>query len=88
MKTIELTPTDSHKSFYGKCKVVKTTVSGESVYQLISYNTIVATYNKTTKEVNINGWYSVITQRHVNSFLSYFGLQEMNKNDYKKMNLL
>lgn len=75
MKTYKLIPTTSHKSFYGKAIVLD---DGKTA-KLQSYNTIVAEYSHETKQLTINGWYSVTTARHVNAFLNHFGFPSMSK---------
>ena len=70
-----LTPTDGRKSFYGKCEMIE---DGDTV-KLQSYNTIVAEYNTKTKKMKVNGWYSMTTARHINSFLYYWGFVITNK---------
>ena len=57
---------DRAKSFYGKAKVI------EKVLQ--SYNTEVCKIGSNGKFVRLWGGYSVTTMRHVNSFLSFFGI--------------
>lgn len=88
MKTFELAPSDGRKSFYGKCVVTEELINGEVVSKLTSYETVVASYNHTTNEITINGWYSNTTQSHINAFLSYYGFDEMNKSDFKRMGLI
>lgn len=75
MKTFELTPIDGRKSFYGKARVI----DDGKIAKLLSYDTIVAEYNRTTKEMKINGEYSDTTRRHINAFLSYYGFDTVNK---------
>lgn len=66
MKTRQLTPGhDSRKSFYNKAKVILT----EEKYTLISYETEVAYYFPNEKKLQINGWYSQTTARHINEFI-------------------
>jgi len=77
MNTIELTPTDSRKSFYGKAKI-KT--EGNTSY-LYSYDTCVAEYNNDTKEIKTNGYYSQTTAKHINAFLNHFGFKSRTKKE-------
>jgi len=66
---------DSRKSFYGKAKVeVK-----DGVHYLYSYDTLVAEYNEKTGEVDVKGWYSATTARHINEFLQQLGFDKMTK---------
>jgi len=82
MKTTELTPTDSRKSFYGKARIIEeTNEAGERVSKLLSYSTIVAEYNHNSNTMTVNGWYSATTARHINSFLSYFGFNTCSKSE-------
>ena len=62
---------DRAKSFYGKAKVIEKE-NGEKVLQ--SYNTEVCKIGSNGKFVRLWGGYSVTTMRHVNSFLSFFGI--------------
>ena len=62
---------DNRKSFYGKAKVIEKD-NGEKVLQ--SYNTEVCKIGSNGEFVRLWGGYSVTTMRHVNSFLSFFGI--------------
>lgn len=77
MKTFELSPVSGQKSFYGKAKVIEES----GVSKLLSYDTIVAEYNSSTKEIKINGWYSDTTMRHINAFRNLYGFDKMSKKD-------
>ena len=61
----DLIPTDGHKSFYGKAKVI---VEGKKAY-LRSYNTIVMGKDLETGEMfrTWDGW-TTTTGRHIKSF--------------------
>ena len=59
------------KSFYGKAKVIEKD-NGEKVLQ--SYNTDVCKITSSGEFVRLWGGYSLTTMRHVNSFLSFFGI--------------
>ncbi len=80
METIQLQPTDGRKSFYGKCVII---FGGQSedkhIDYLRSYDTIVAEYNHTTKEITVYGWYSATTARHINAYLQYHGFKKASK---------
>ena len=79
MKTIEpLTPL-SHKSFYGKCKMLHSAIN--PITELKSFDTIVAKYNHKTGQMSVNGWYSATTARHINAFLAYYGFETANKKE-------
>lgn len=72
MKMYDLpTMGDRAKSFYGKAKV-KELDNGEKVLQ--SYNTDVCKITSSGAVVKLWSGYSSTTMRHVNSFLSFFGL--------------
>lgn len=62
---------DRAKSFYGKAKVIETE-NGEKVLQ--SYNTEVCKISCNGEFVRMREGYSTTTMRHVNSFLSFFGI--------------
>lgn len=62
---------DRAKSFYGKAKVIETE-NGEKVLQ--SYNTEVCKISCNGEFVRMWEGYSTTTMRHVNSFLSFFGI--------------
>ena len=79
MKTFYLVPTNGRKSFYNKCKVVEDNSNISA--KLVSYDTVVAEYNKQTETMTINNWYSNTTQNHINAFLSRYGFSELKKKD-------
>ena len=65
MKHYELTPTDSHKSFYGKAVVKIADDGSETLY---SYNTPIIKRTAAGELVKLwNGW-SVTTGRHIAAF--------------------
>lgn len=65
-----LTPTDSHKSFYGKAQVL--TLNG--VEFLLSYSTFVA-YVKDGKLFKNDDAWSMTTGRHIKAFSDRFALE-------------
>ncbi len=72
MKTLELIPVNSRKSFYGKCKVE------ESSNQLLlkSYNTLVAIYDKDTDTLKVTDNENHLTNttlNHIRSFIDFIG---------------
>ena len=68
MKEYELKPLpNTQKSFYGKAKIIE----NENIIELKSYETIVAQYDKITKEIKIFDRYSKTTTRHIKAFLEY-----------------
>lgn len=87
MKTFELNPIDSRKSFYGKAKVNQyVNDNGEIISDLISYTTKVATFNHSTNKMTVKGWYSATTARHINSFLDYYGFDTCTKKELANYN--
>jgi hypothetical protein len=77
MNTFELTPIDGRKSFYKKCRVEEE----NGICNLISYTTKVASINQygildITKNEN---HLTQTTLRHINSFLSFNGIDKMTK---------
>lgn len=69
--TYNLTPTGTHqKSFYGKALVVVTQDKYENTERLISYKTQVAVHDLRLRQVEIFGWYSCTTAKHIKSFLN------------------
>ena len=77
MDIIELHPTDGRKSFYGKAIVI----NEDGKLKCRSYQTIVAEYEKDTDTLQINGWYSTTTARHINAFCDYVGKKRVSKED-------
>ena len=75
---------DSAKSFYGKAKVIEI----ENDVFLISYDTIVAFFNRNAKVAQVYGTYSATTLRHIKEFLKQSGFKAESKkqieNDYMK----
>lgn len=67
---------DRVKSFYGKAKVIETD-NGEKVLQ--SYNTFVCRITAAGRFVRMWGGYSATTMRHVNSFLSFYDMNDGGK---------
>ena len=76
MSKFNLVPINE-KSFYNKAVVSVE----DNIATLVSYTTKVATYNIATKKLFINGWYSSNTARHINAFLSHYGLSTMSKKE-------
>lgn len=76
METFYLIPS-GQKSFYGKCHVRVE----KGVSTLVSYETEVATYDHKTKKMEVHGWYSATTARHINAFLKYYGFPTATKKE-------
>ena len=84
-KIAELYPLyDSAQSFYAKAIVVE---ADDDVY-LVSYNTVVAYFNKDVRDVIVVDTYSATTLRHIKEFLRQNGFKAETKkqieNDYIK----
>lgn len=75
---------DRAKSFYGKAKVIEKD-NGEKVLQ--SYNTEVCKISSNGEFVRMWEGYSVTTMRHVNSFLSFFGMSGGGKSWWKSQSV-
>lgn len=73
---------DSRQSFYGKAKVIEI----ENDVFLVSYDTVVAFYNRNTKIARVVDTYSPTTLRHIKEFLRQNGFKADSKkqieNDY------
>lgn len=71
LNVFELIPTDHHKSFNGRCKVIET----KTRIYLLSYETIVCCWDMNlNKFIKLWNDYSATTMRHINSFMDYIGL--------------
>ena len=66
---------DSRSSFYGKAVLIRNGL----ILELKSYNTIVAKYDGNTNKMDVYGWYSMTTARHINEFLYYCGFDTVTK---------
>ena len=71
---------DSAKSFYGKAKVIEI----ENEVFLLSYETIVAFYNRETKIAKVVDTYSATTLRHIKEFLRQSGFKAENKKQIER----
>ena len=75
---------DRCKSFYKKAKVYR---DNNGTLFLKSYDTIVAEIKDQivepdeSKQVKVNGWYSMTTARHINDFLYQHGFKTMTKKE-------
>ena len=81
MKTFELVPTNSRKSFGNKVKVILK----DNISTLISYNTEVASYNHLENKVYLNGYFSPTTMVHQNTFLAYYGFDKLTKQEIESI---
>lgn len=69
----ELPCDDGRKSFYQKARV-RETARGEKL--LLSYGTVVCKLDAGGNFVRLWGGYSATTQRHVNSFIRFYGSRQ------------
>lgn len=81
VRIMELCPYyDSAQSFYGKAKVIEI----ENDVFLVSYNTIVAFYNRETKIAEVVDTYSATTLRHIKEFLKQSGFKAETKKQIER----
>lgn len=73
MRKFYIDPVDNRKSFYNKCSVTEYD-TGEKV--LTSYTTPVMKITKEGEPVRLWDGYSATTQRHIDAFLSFYGLAQ------------
>jgi hypothetical protein len=67
VKVLELAPIIvNQKSFYKKAFII----DNDLTTALRSYNTIVSVYNKDTKTLKLNGFYSKTTTKHIKEFVN------------------
>jgi hypothetical protein len=71
---------DSAQSFYGKAKVIEI----ENDVFLLSYETIVAFYNRSAKIAQVYDTYSATTLRHIKEFLKQNGFKAESKKQIEK----
>lgn len=71
---------DSAQSFYGKAR----TVEIEDDVFLVSYDTIVAFYNRDTRIARVMDTYSATTLRHIKEFLKQNGFKAKDKAQIEK----
>jgi len=63
-----------------------TNESGDHYSDLISYTTRVASYNHLTNEMQVFGYYSTTTAKHINAFLEFYGFDKCNKKQLENYN--
>lgn len=81
VRLMELCPYyDSAQSFYGKAKVIEI----ENDVFLVSYDTIVAFYNRETKIAEVVDTYSATTLRHIKEFLRQSGFKAETKKQIER----
>lgn len=81
-RIFELPCMDSRKSFYGKARVIECS-NGEKLLQ--SYETIVCKIDASGRVIRLWEGYSATTMRHINSFLSFYGIPEGGKAYWDKL---
>jgi hypothetical protein len=69
-QVFNLVPTNGRKSFNNKAKVIVENGKAE----LLSYDTIVATYDLENKEYKQNGEYSQTTNSHIKAFKEFYSV--------------
>ena len=79
-----LEPYDSHVSFYGKAKVITSSIGNTTLQYLQSYETIVAVFDGKELIRLWDGW-SATTGRHIASFCRYCGIPSIGKREWDKM---
>ena len=67
--------------FNGKARVLQTEENGLTVSKLISYETEVAKYTHETNKMEVFGWFSATTMRHLNSFFEFYGFDTCTKKE-------
>lgn len=81
VRIMELCPYyDNAQSFYGKAKVIEI----ENDVFLVSYDTIVAFFNRDAKVAQVYGTYSATTLRHIKEFLKQSGFKAETKKQIEK----
>lgn len=81
VRIMELCPYyDNAQSFYGKAKVIEI----ENDVFLVSYDTIVAFYNRETKIAEVVDTYSATTLRHIKEFLRQNGFKAETKKQIER----
>jgi hypothetical protein len=85
MRIFKIDTYGDRKSFYGKCQVIET----GRYYVLQSYDTCVASYDKTTGVFSRHWYsYSVTTMRHVNAFVKFLGIPGGGKSWWESLDIV
>lgn len=80
VRFLELRPIDGRISFYGKARIYKHAVTGD--WYLVSYDTIVCSYNPNSKAFwRFWDGYSLTTSRHINAFCAAMGIPGLSKSE-------
>ena len=77
MKTFELKPINGQKTF-GRKAIVE---EENGVSYLRSYDTVVAKFDHHINKMQVYGWFSNTTARHINAFLDFHGFDTCNKKE-------
>ena len=77
MKTFELKPINGQKTFNRKAIVQE----NNGVSYLISYDTVVAEFDLHNNTMQVYGWFSSTTARHINAFLDFYGFNTCTKKE-------
>lgn len=82
-KVSELLPANGQRSFNHRAHILQDATGN---LQLLSYETIVASFDPQTKELKKlwNG-YSATTQKHINAFCDYCGIEGFNKKEWENL---
>lgn len=83
VKVIELMPTNGQKSFNHRAHIIQ---DEKGILQLMSYETIVASFDPATKQFKKN-WsgYSPTTMKHINAFCDYCKIDGFNKKQWEAL---
>ncbi len=79
---LELKPTNSQKSFYGKAMVSFSSTGAKTLY---SYGTPIAHIESDGTFEKLWYGYSATTMKHINSFRETFGLPKLSKSQWEKL---
>ena len=77
MKTYEKKPINKQKTFNRKAIVQE----NNGVSYLISYDTVVAEFDHHNNKMQVYGWFSSTTARHINAFLDFYGFNTCTKKE-------
>ena len=72
---------DSRASFYGKAQVIES--EDGTVLSLVSYDTTVATFDRLSRTLDVFGYFSATTARHIREFAKQLGITLPKGSDIK-----
>lgn len=82
-KVSELLPVGAQKNFNHRAHILQ---DAAGTLQLLSYETIVASFDPQTKEFKkLWDGYSATTQKHINAFCDYCGIEGFNKKEWEEL---